>query len=144
MTTPKKSVVDLVVGTATVVVCVPTWNQERAALTPTIDVQRAYAKLLRLADHSLEAFGRMNFLTFPMKGRNGFFEVRQNGVRFYGARHCRVGPTDLVVMLGVEQKAGRTNASKAVLDQSEARLLEFKAALDVRAKDIKASPREKT
>jgi hypothetical protein len=125
-------------GPAAVIYGVPEWVQEKARLTPSRDVISALAKLVVLSKNSLEAVGGMSFIGFPLRGRAGFFEVRVNGIRFYGTRVATLQPNPpkhlqeraLLILLGAESKAGKRSADSALLDACTARLKSAASGID--------------
>lgn len=109
-------------GTAATVLGSPNWVAVRDGLTPTSDVENALLKAGQLGSEPLEKCARMKWVTFPMKGRSGVFEIRVRGIRFYGGRIAKVGGSDVLVLLGAEQKAGNLQADTNVLDGVEREL----------------------
>lgn len=78
---------------------------------------RADARLLPLGDNGLEKVAKLKFCTFPMKGRAGLFEIRVEGVRYYGGRIGNSDGKQIYVLAGAENKAGRDEANAALLDR---------------------------
>lgn len=89
---------------------------EFGSITPTEDLANAVAKLRKLEEEGLQKICRLNFCSFPLKGTDGLFEIRNNGVRIYGCRISTISiRLELLVLLGAEQKAGKEEANKSLL-----------------------------
>ncbi len=116
-------VVQLAQGSCGTVAAVPGWREFAGGLTPTDDVDRAFRKALTLAHTPLEQAIRANWCS-RLSGRADMFEVRINGVRFYGGRITTAGqpPTLILLFAGAEQKSGSRSADQDVLDRAEAKL----------------------
>lgn len=120
-------------GGQVAVVCVSrAWLRDRDGLTPEQDVINAMKTMLSLAETPLQtAFGRNS--CSRLKGRDGLFEIRRNGVRFYGGH---IGETSeagqrlaVLAFVAAEQKAGRTAADAALLDRAEASITALRAQM---------------
>ena len=84
------------------------------------------ARVRRLAALGLDVVKNFGFCTFPMRGTKGLFEIRKNGVRLYGGRLRGGAGSEVLVLLGAEQKGGKKEASPALLRRCEVRLGELK------------------
>ena len=104
-------------GGASIVLAHQRWLDLRATLKPSRDVAQAAAKLKFLAAEDMETLARMGWFTFPMKSRAGLFELRKNGVRFYGGRIGTLDDRAVHLLAGGESKGGKTQASPAELDR---------------------------
>lgn len=102
-------------------------------LTPTEDVLSAIAKVSKFGHTDFETITRMGFVT-RLSRRSGLFEVRKNGVRFYGGRLPSTEVSDrtksIYVLLASEQKSGKSEADPQLLDDCEKRFVVLKAAFD--------------
>lgn len=123
-------VVHLGQGPAAVVAAVRGWREAMSALKPAGDVDRALQKALTLAHTPFEQAVKVRWCS-RLRDRPDMFEVRVNGVRFYGGRITTVGQPPAVILLfaGAEQKAGSRAADSAVLDRAEAQLEEIRRKL---------------
>ncbi len=100
-----------------VVVSNDDWGTEQASIKKRNDVLRAGAKVEVLGQHGLETAKQQKFCTFPMRGRSGLFEIRVNGVRFYGGRLGTAEKREVSVLLGAEDKDGNNEADRRILDR---------------------------
>lgn len=91
--------------------------EESNGIANSDDKERADARLIPLVENGLEKVARLKFCTFPMKGRAGLFEIRVNGVRYYGGRIGTANGKDIYVLAGAENKAGRAAADDGLLDR---------------------------
>jgi hypothetical protein len=109
-------------GTEAVVLGTDKWRSIQLAMTPERDVDRATVHVRQLANTALDTAIKTGWCS-RLRGRSGLFEVRVNGVRFYGGQ---IGTTTgsnrpllVLTFVGAEHKGGR-QASAAVLDEAEA------------------------
>lgn len=120
-------------GAVAVVLVSATWRRDRDGMTPEEDVVRALGTARALADTALDTMCKMQ-RAGRLKARHGLFEIRCNGVRFYGAHVGRCyrngGSRDVIVLAGAEQKSGRTKADAALLDRVEAEIGTVRAEVD--------------
>lgn len=119
----------VVAGMRSVVLASKTFIETKDGLKPTRDATTAFGKVHTLGDYALDQLARLSSCTM-LRGRAGLFEIRCNGIRFYGARVGTWDGRDLVLMLDGEQKAGARAADSAVLDrceQQKARAIEILA-----------------
>lgn len=125
--------VQLAVGSCAAVVAVRGWRERSTALTPREDVDRAVQRALALADLDFGIAIRTAWCK-RLTGRPGLFEIRFNGVRFYGGRAGRQsGPDQAVIVLvfaGAEQKSGRSGADATELDTVERAIVAARARLE--------------
>lgn len=115
----------------------PDYVSESNGIANAEDKVKADAKVLVLGDHGLEKIARMNFCTFPMKGRAGLFEVRVQGIRYYGGRLGMSAGKEIYVLAGAENKAGKSAADPAILD----RCVEALKSLSEQFKSATAPPK---
>jgi len=112
----------LAVGSVAVILATSAWVRARDGMTPEEDVMRALKTSRALAGTPLDRMVRMNGMS-RLRGRSGLFEIRCNGVRFYGGRVGRctaLGQVlELLVLAGAEQKSGKTNVDEELLDRVE-------------------------
>ena len=130
-TVPSPRLIRLARGPFGIVVAEPGWRSVCLAITPPKDSATALAKVRTLVTAPFNDLTRTKWLTFPMTGRAGLFEIRHNGVRLYGCRSTTIDTRAVFVMLTSEQKAGKSKANPAVLDAAEALLKTL--ALDLKA-----------
>jgi hypothetical protein len=116
------------VGDEAVVVSTPSWRKDRDGLTPEQDVLNAMKKLTALAAIRFETALGMN--SVKQLKANALFEIRVNGVRFYGARlpmvHIAAGPRSLLVVAGAEQKSGNVRPDASLLARVEREIEEIR------------------
>ncbi|MBM4346147.1 MAG: hypothetical protein FJ100_22465 [Deltaproteobacteria bacterium] len=124
--------VQLAAGPAAHVIAVADWHQKTAALTPEVDVDRATARALSLAGVSLAVATRTNWCS-RLQGHPDLFEIRINGVRYYGGNAGPAGagvPVLLVLVLaGAEQKGGHRGADPAQIAAAQAAVAEARNRL---------------
>lgn len=122
--------VQLAQGPCGTVAAVAGWRESVRALTPGGDVDRALQKALTLAHTPLDIAIRAKWCS-RLRGRSDMFEVRINGIRFYGGRVTTAGQLPALVLLfaGAEQKAGSKEADPAVLERAESKLAEIRDRL---------------
>lgn len=102
---------------------------EVSKIRPTEDLHNTYAKLKMLESEGLQVVSKLGFCSFPLRGTDGLFEIRKNGVRIYGCRIATISSSlELLALLGAEQKAGKFEASKTLLTRCQARELEIQTA----------------
>lgn len=120
-------------GTCAAVVAISGWRAKCKKLQPETDVNRAMRHALLLTDLAFDLATRSNWCS-RLQGRPGLFEIRVNGVRFYGGRVGNVASGSqeilLLVFAGAEQKAGRRAASDDELDRAESAIAKVRAQLE--------------
>lgn len=98
----------------------PRFQQDARRLSNKSDVASVIAKAKKLQQEGLQRISGLNFCTFPLKGRSGLFELRYNGTRLYGSRVYSCEMSEVVVMIGAEDKDGQSKADQTLLDTCEA------------------------
>lgn len=117
----------IAIGRVAVVLGSKSWRRDVAGMTPERDVDSATQTAMALAGLPLDTAIRTASCS-RLTGRGGMFEIRRNGVRFYGAKVGEVvvdgRPIAVVaiVVVAAEQKGGRAQANSALLDRAEAEL----------------------
>lgn len=120
----------LCAGSKTIVVVDAMWTKDTRKIRDKRGLEGALAKARELGELQLETASKLHWLKFPLGARRGMFEIRRDGVRFYGGRITTFDRKQLVILTGAERKDGDA-ADPALLDRCEKTLV---AIADVVAK----------
>lgn len=108
--------VQLAAGTAACVLATADWHAKTAKLAPAQDVARANQKAMLLGNTPFGVAVQTSWCS-RLQGHPDLFEIRINGIRYYGgnlgAADATAPAVIVLVFAGAEQKGGRRHADDA-------------------------------
>lgn len=128
-------------GDAACLVGTEVFARELRRLDLSRDQSRSlHARLQTLAQHGLDECVKLKSFSRLKKAGHGLFEVRKEGVRFYGGR-LPGGDKEHLVLLGAENKSGNVAADADLLARCKQELATLSNALTAEEPGNKAEPK---